>query len=162
MELERLTISLADLDFVVSAAIECEAPVVVRCLDGDVIIALGFLGDRLTKAVGVWLDVSEGYPSQLAARDVATLSWLVRLEHVVISAARDAEAHADVVRALLTNDEVNFANEVATLSGAYNRPAPPYEVKVWSSNGPVVRDGDRELRIGAVRSTEAGELARFA
>ena len=66
--------------------------------------------------LGVWLELSEDYSAQMAARDVATLSWLVALDTVVVS-ADDAEARAQVVEALLTNDEVNFTNGVATVVG---------------------------------------------
>jgi len=52
--------------------------VVVSVLDADTIITLGSLHDRLTSPIGVWLELSEDYSAQMAARDVATLSWLVR------------------------------------------------------------------------------------
>ena len=81
----------------------------------------------------------------MAGRDVATLSWLVPLDTVVVSAA-SAEGSAQVVEALLTNDEVNFTNGVATLVGAFNRPAPPAPIAVWSWDGALLRHGDEALR----------------
>jgi hypothetical protein len=107
---------------------------VIAVRDADTIIAVASLHDRVTRPLGVWLELSEDYSAQLAARDVATLSWLVPLDTVVVSSP-NAESHAQVVEALLTNDEVNFTNGVATLVGAYNRPAPPSPVAVWSWDG---------------------------
>ena len=79
----------------------------------------------MTRPLGVWLVLSEDYSAQIAARDVATLSWLIALDTVVVSARVDRSPAREVLEALLTNDEVNLTNDVATLVGAYNRPAPP-------------------------------------
>ena len=101
------------------------------------------------------------FSAPLAARDVATLSWLVQLDRVVVAAADNASAHADVVRALLTNDEVNFANDVATLRGAYNRPAPPRPLEVWHYDASTLRHEDVVLVERSRVTTAAGELTIF-
>jgi hypothetical protein len=119
------------------------------------------LRDQLTGPIGVWIEISEDFSAPLAARDVATLSWLVQLDHVVIAAADNASAHADVVRALLTNDEVNFANDVATLRGAYNRPAPPRPLEVWHYDASTLRHEDVGLVERSRVTTAAGELTIF-
>jgi hypothetical protein len=96
-------------------------------LDADTVIAVTSLVARSTTSpIGVWLELSEDYSAQLAARDVATLSWLVPLDTVVvIETGRIEPAHADV-EALLTNDEVNDSPTTSRpFVGAYNRPAPP-------------------------------------
>jgi hypothetical protein len=105
---------------------------VFRCNDADTAIVLGSWSDELTSDVGVWLRVTEGYSAQIVARDVRTLSVLTNLRHVVIEAADRASEHADVVRVLLSGDEVNFSNSVATLTHAFSRPAPPRPLIVWS------------------------------
>jgi hypothetical protein len=110
---------------------------------------------------GLWLAVDEDYPAPLAARDVATLSWLTTLEHVVIE-GENAAAQAAVVAALLTNDEVNFANDVATLRGAYNRPAPPRPITVWHATGDAIIAGETRLTLGGRRSSAAGELSDYS
>jgi hypothetical protein len=69
--------------------------------------------------------------------------------------------HADVVRALLTNDEVNFTNAVVSLVGAYNRPAPPSPLTVWSYDGQRLVSGDQVLSPGRVESDDVGELTYF-
>jgi hypothetical protein len=81
---------------------------------------------------------------------------------VVISAASSAPSHADVVTALLTDDEVNFANDVATLRGAYNRPAPPRPVAVWSFDGTTIRRDDEALIEQTRVTTDVGEMTSFA
>jgi hypothetical protein len=109
-----------------------DAAPVFRCNDADTAIVLGSWSDELTSDVGVWLRVTEGYSAQIIARDVRTLSVLTNLRHVVIEAADRASEHADVVRVLLSGDEVNFSNSVATLTHAFSRPAPPRPLIVWS------------------------------
>jgi hypothetical protein len=143
MTLVRLDVRFDAIDALVEAA--NTRPVVAAITDADTIVTVGSLHDRLTSPVGVWLQLSDEYSAQMAGRDVATLSWLVTLDTVVISAA-NAEGSAQVVAALLTNDEVNFTNDVATLVGAYNRPAPPAPIAVWSWDGALLRHGDEALR----------------
>jgi len=82
--------------------------VVLQCSDADTVMAAATLGGELDRPIGVWLEISPGYTAALCARDVATLSWLIDLEHVVVAATEKSRSHADVVEALLTNDEVNF------------------------------------------------------
>jgi hypothetical protein len=134
--------------------------VVVAVTDADTIVTLGSLHDRLTRPVGVWLELSQDYSAPMAGRDVATLSWLVALDTVVVSAV-SAEASAQVVEALLTNDEVNFTNDVATLVGAYNRPAPPAPVAVWSWDGALLRHGDEALREASSESGGDFEVTTY-
>jgi hypothetical protein len=126
-------------------------------------LLLAFLAarDAARTPRGLWLRVDEDYPAALAARDVATLAWLTDLSDVVIESAH-ASAHAAVVEALLTNDEVNFANEVATLRGAYNRPAPPRAVRVWyESHGEIICADQRLIERGR-RESVAGVLTDYA
>ena len=112
--------------------------------------------------VGVWLCASASYSAQLCARDVKTLSHLVALDHVVIEAASGSAEHADIVRALLTNDEVNFENDLATIRGAYNRPAPPTPVTVWSAQEETLTSEAGVLRLQRVESRDALALTYFA
>ncbi len=62
--------------------------VVVSVIDADSVIALSSLHDLLKAPIGVWLELSEDYSAQIAARDVKTLSWLVALDTVVVSGPR--------------------------------------------------------------------------
>ena len=110
---------------------------------------------------GLWLAVDEDYPAPLVARDVATVSWLTDLEHVVIE-GENAAAAAAAVAALLTNDEVNFANEAATLRGAYNRPAPPRPITLWHAAGESLVCDATRLTLRARRSSPAGELTDYS
>jgi len=145
MELTRLTAPLAHLGEAATLVSEKTGPIVIKCSDANSVMAVASLSGQLARPVGVWLEVSSEYSASLAARDVATLSWLIDLEHVVIGAEQLASSHADVVDALLTDDEVNFANEVAVIAKAYNRPAPPKPVTVWSYDGKTVQRGDTVL-----------------
>ena len=160
MSLARLLVPLARLDEV--AGYVNDHDVVVGCTDADTVIAVASLRDRLTRPIGLWLVLSDDYAAQLAARDVATLSWLVTLGPVVIERGRDAAAHADVVRALLTNDEVNVVNDAATIRGAYNRPAPPRPVTVWSWDGEALRTDGRQWHVVSSASDELGEFTTYA
>jgi len=156
MALVRLDVRFDALDTIVEEAHH----VVVSITDADTITALGSLHDRLPRPIGVWLELSDDYSAQMAARDVATLSWLIPLDTVVVSAL-PAEASARVLDALLTNDEVNFSNEVATLVGAYNRPAPPTPVAVWSFDGTHLRRGDAVLREASREVNDVGEVTTY-
>ena len=162
MELLRLSAPLANLPGVALFVRDEPRPVVFECSDADTVIAAGSFKDQWPRALGVWLRVSRDYPAQLAARDVATLSWLVDLDHVVVGAEDHAESHAEVVRALLTDDEVNFSNDVVRLEKAYNRPAPPRPLTVWSYDGATLHSATGALSVVASASTALGELTTFA
>lgn len=144
-ELTRLSAPFAHLGGVAAVVGEQVGPVVLSCRDANTVMAAASLQGQLERPVGVWLEVSPNYSASIAARDVATLSWLIDLEHVVISAEHHAREHADVVAALLSDDEVNFTNEVAVIAHAYNRPAPPKAVTVWSYDGDCLRQGETTL-----------------
>jgi hypothetical protein len=160
MELVHLATPFARLAHV--ARIAQSQRLVFSCTDADTVICAASLGAQLAGSVGVWLELSQDYPAQLAARDVATLSWIIELGDVVVGATAMAEQHAEVVRALLTNDEVNFANDAATLVKAYNRPAPPHMLHVWSWDGAALRCGDVVLARVATTTLDEGELTQFA
>jgi hypothetical protein len=145
MELTRLTAPLAKLGDVASLVSANANMVVLECSDADTVMAAATLGGELDRPVGVWLEITSGYSAALCARDVATLSWLIDLEHVVVAATEKSRSQADVVEALLTNDEVNFTNDVAVIAHAYNRPAPPKPITVWSFDGTTVHRGKTEL-----------------
>jgi hypothetical protein len=138
------------------------SPVTLSITDADTVICVASLKDQWHGPVGVWLRVSGDYSASLLARDVKTLSWIVDLEHVVVEAERDSEAHAQVVRALLSDDEVNVTNDVATITKAYNRPAPPRPVTVWAAEGTLVGCEDESLRLMSNDDMTIGKLARFA
>jgi hypothetical protein len=161
VELARLTVTMKDLDHVADVVHQRTEPVTVEGGHANATMIVASLRDRLTGPIGVWLEISEDFSAPLAARDVATLSWLVQLDRVVVAAADNASAHADVVRALLTNDEVNFANDVATLRGAYNRPAPPRPLEVWHYDASTLRHEDVVLVERSRVTTAAGELTIF-
>ena len=105
--------------------------ILFSCSDADSVMFLASLRGDLSSSVGIWLEVGNDYPAALCARDVATLSWLVDLREVVIS-GDDADAQAEVVRAMLSDEEITFSNKVANIVGAYNRPPPPNPIRVWS------------------------------
>jgi len=105
--------------------------ILFSCSDADSVMCLASLRGELSSSVGIWLEVGNDYPAALCARDIATLSWLVDLREVVIS-GDDADAQAEVVRAMLSNEEITFSNKVANIVGAYNRPSPPNPIRVWS------------------------------
>ncbi len=160
MQLWHLRVTLDRLDGV--AALRVEHPLVVSCVDADTVIALASLEGRLSDSLGIWLHLNEGYSAQLAARDVATLSHLIDLTHVVITSDTAAEERAEVVRALLSEDVVDFTNAVANLRGAYNRPAPPRPLTVWSHDGGVLREGATRLHALDTVLHALGEMTLFA
>jgi hypothetical protein len=145
MELTRLTAPLTQLGDVAGLVSANANMVVLECSDADTVTAAATLGGELDRPIGVWLEISSGFTAALCARDIATLSWLIDLEHVVVAATEKSGSQADVVEALLTNDEVNFTNDVAVIAHAYNRPAPPKPITVWSFDGTTVRRGKTEL-----------------
>ena len=155
MRLARLDVTSAELEALPVLITDQERPIVIRVSDADSVTILAGVCAGWEGSWGVWLVASEEYPAALIARDVKTLSTLTQLEHVVIGAASHARAHADVVRALLSAEEVNLANAVATITAAYNRPAPPRDIQVWSASSAgrtLERDGhilqERESRGG--------------
>jgi hypothetical protein len=137
------------------------APVVLSCEDANTIIVAAALEASWTTPLGVWLEVGSGYAASLAARDVASLSWLVPLEHVVVH-GHDARSQAQILEALLTNEQVTIANDVASIRDAYNRPAPPRRVRVWHVDGQSLFAGDEELRALGTRNTPAGAATTYA
>jgi hypothetical protein len=143
MHLVRVVASRASNDTLTGFS---DATPVFRCNDGDSAIVLGSWSDGLTHDVGVWLRVTDGYSAQIIARDVRTLSVLTNLRHVVIEAPDRADEHAEVVRTLLTGQEANFSNSVATLTHAFSRPAPPRPLTVWSYDGAALTSPEGTLR----------------
>ena len=127
-------------------------PVVASLIEGDVVVALG-ARDRTLGPLGPWLSLGEDYPASMAARDIATLSWLADFDHVVIAGERASE-QAAVVRAMLTDDEVNLASDVLSLRGAYNRPAPPRPITVWYAFDGHLGDGTTMLYGAPVDSPD--------
>jgi hypothetical protein len=163
MELIRLSTTLANLENVPIVLDQQNSSLVLKFADADTVMAAASLRGSLGGPVGVWLEVDlVDYPAALAARDVATLSWLIGIDHVVIEAKSNALAHAEVVSALLTNDEVNFVNGAATLRGAYNRPAPPSPITVWSYDGEALRSAERVLDEHTSSWSVAGTLTVFS
>jgi hypothetical protein len=160
MALVRLDIPLARLGDVVRCA--GSQRVVYSCTDANTVMCAASLRGDLHGPFGVWLDVGPDYSAQMAARDVKTLSWIIDLDDVVISATHDADQQADVVRALLTNDEVNFTNDVATIRAAFNRPAPTHPITVWSWNGAELRSSDEELHLLSSDVNDVGETTTYA
>ena len=146
MRLARLDVSFAELSEVPTLVSDDERPVVLRVRDVDGVIALASVAGRWSGSWGVWLEADPGYGAGLIARDVKTLSTLLELDHVVIDAVEDAAAYAEVVRSLLSDDEVTIHNAVARISRAHNRPAPPRPVAVWHVEADSLRDGERVLR----------------
>ncbi|HEY1825061.1 MAG TPA: hypothetical protein VGG21_03775 [Acidimicrobiales bacterium] len=107
-----------------------DGPTAVFCCDdADSAIVLASLRDGVSREVGVWLSVSADYPAQIAARDARTLSVLFELRHVVIEGA---DQHAEIVRLLLSGEEVTFSNDVARLDHVVSRPVPQQPLTVWS------------------------------
>jgi hypothetical protein len=161
MELRRLESRLEHRDRVGQVVDAAASPLVIECVDGDVITLAASLRDGLARPIGVWVEVSTDYPAAIVARDAATLAHLVELDHVVV-AGRSATEHADVVRALLTDDEVNFDNAAATLRGAYNRPAPPRPVTVWAYEESTLSSADVRLVAAHGEDSPAGTVTFFS
>jgi hypothetical protein len=135
-----------------------ELTILLHCSSADTVMVAASLAEDLAEC-GIWLDVSGDYSAQIAARDVKTLATMIALRHVVIESPTALE-HAEVVRALLSDAPVNFSNEVATLRGAYNRPAPPSPLTVWSYEGRL-RSGETTLIATSTEATGVGELTFF-
>ena len=152
MEMTHVVLSVTDL---VHLDTRSGGPVVASVLDGDVVVALGSR-DRSLGPLGPWLVVGEDYPASMAARDIATLSWIGDFDHVVIDGERASE-QAAVARAMLTDDEINLATDVLTVRGAYNRPAPSRPITVWYAVDGHLGDGST-LLYGA--PVEAADTAR--
>lgn len=160
MELVRVAAAESQRDEVVR--VTNDHLVLFQCTDAETVLVAASLVDRVASDFGVWLTITNAYPAQLAARDVATLSAIVPLRHVVVEARTRSDEHADVVRALLTNDEVNFINGVARIAGAYNRPAPPVPVTVWNYDDDRLVSGDDVLTQRRVEESAAGKMTYFA
>lgn len=162
MELFRLDAAFADLDRVADVVEQCAGPVLLSCPDANTVVAAAALRERLRGPLGVWLEISDGYAATLCARDVKTLSWLIDLRHVVISAPEHVLAHAEVVRAMLTDEEINLTNEVGALVAAYNRPAPPRPVTVWAEVAMTLVADGTVLRATTSSTVAAGTLTAFS
>ena len=160
MELVHLSTSLAHLDEATAWVNEQTSPVLVSLDDADTVVGAAGVKDQWRVALGVWLEVDENYVASMCARDVKTLSWLLDLEHVVVS-ARHAQANAEVVAAMLSNDEVNLVNDVATIRGAFNRPAPAHPVRVWSFDGETLASDGERLRVNSTSRLAFGEATFF-
>ncbi|MGC2484965.1 MAG: hypothetical protein WA359_01810 [Acidimicrobiales bacterium] len=131
------------------------------CSNADSAIVLASLRDRLKREVGVWLNVSDEYPAQIATRDIRTLSVLMDLRHVVIDSPDRVDEHVEIVRALLSGAEVNLSNSVATLTQVVSRPVPPRPITVWGYEDGQLHGPDVTLRAATTRHQGASELTYF-
>jgi len=144
MELACVELLAADLPtYGTSATYRRGAGILV--VDGDPSTLLAAYGPEWPGPHGVWFYADHTYPATLIARDIKTLAHLMPLTHVVIEAPSDAEHHAAVVRALLSDDKVTMSNRVVTLEGAVNRPAPPQPLEVWYRDGTYLINGEQSL-----------------
>lgn len=139
MRLARFDVDLRGLENQPVLMSEVDRPVVIRVLDADPVVAVAGACVDWPGSRGLWLRASEDYSAGLIARDVKTLSYLLELDHLVVEAGRDAHLHAEVVAALLSDERVTLHNAVATITDAYNRPAPPRTITVWSAQDEVLR-----------------------
>lgn len=161
MELVRIVAPLARLSEVAQRA--SQRSLVFCCADGDTVIAAAALEGIIDGPIGVWLELSDDYSAQMAARDVATLSWIIELDQVVIVSEDLSHEQAEVVRELMSDGEVNFQNAAATLTGAYNRPSPPSPITVWSFDGEELRAPGHVLHKVAVATPHLDEeITTFA
>jgi len=160
MELRRLDVAVGDLERVAEVARSLAGPLVLSSSDGAAAVLAAALSHE-APGLGVWLDLDDGYGAPMAARDVATLSWLTTLEHVVVDGANAPELAA-VLAAMLTDEAVDLDSPVATLRGAYNRPAPPAPVTLWWAHGDEVTCATRTLVRRDAHVTPAGELTLYA
>jgi hypothetical protein len=162
MALLRVDANLEAMDVVAGLIGELDARVVIRCLDADTVMAVAARVGGWPTPVGVWLEVVADYPASMVARDAATLSRLVALDAVVVSAGEAGAASAEVVKALLGGGPVDLENDVVRLAGAFNRPAPPRPVAVWWREGRTLRHGGEVLHEGAAEVRAAVTLTRYA
>jgi len=144
MEISCVELLAADLPtYGTSSGYQPGAGILV--VDGDPSTLLAAYGPEWPGPHGVWFYADHTYPATLIARDIKTLAHLMHLSHVVIEAPSDAEHHAAVVRALLSDDKVTMSNRVVTLEGAVNRPAPPQPITVWYRDGTSLFNGEQAL-----------------
>lgn len=158
MRLARFDVDLRGLENAPVHLSEGGRPVVFRVLDADPVVAVAGACVDWLGPWGLWLRASEDYSAGLIARDVKTLSHLLELDHVVVEADRDAHLHAEVVAALLSGERVTLHNAVATITNAYNRPAPPRTITVWSAQDEVLRHDSSVLQARA----SSGALTYFS
>jgi len=151
MQLARLDVTSLDLEELPALVSEDDRPLVIRVSDGDTVTVLAGVCADWSGSWGVWLEASAHYSAGLIARDVKTLARLLEIDHVVIDAVAHADQHADVVAALLSDEPVTLHNDVANITNAYNRPAPPRPITVWSVEGDDLRHGEMTLRRSDVR-----------
>lgn len=107
---------------------------ILRLHGGDPILLLSAAEVLDSTPIDVWLTRDAGYPPQVLARAIKTLTHLRAVNGVIIDGP-DAEAAAAIIRRLLSDDVVTMQNKVATLVGATNHPAPPQPVTVWHVDG---------------------------
>ncbi len=151
MQLARLDVTSADVEELPVLVSEEDRPLVISVSDADTVTILAGVSAEWAGSWGVWLIAGADYPASLIARDVKTLAALMEIDHVVIEASDHARAHAEIVAALLSGDEVTLHNAVAEISAAYNRPAPARAIRVWSVEGDTLVHDGRVLRRSGVR-----------
>lgn len=142
MKLFRAPLSLGDIQrnaFPAGALIEC--------IDADTVVALSSRVHLPEAPVGVWLEVSSSYSAQMIARDIATLSHLITLDHVAIAAPANSFEHTEIVRALLTDGPVSISNVAGDVVDAFNRPLPPNEITIWEVTPNELRSANQKLAI---------------
>ena len=161
MVIAHLSTTLEKRDLLADFVTSQSCTVALSFDDVDTIVGVASLKDRWQGPLGVWLRIGPDYSASIAARDVKTLSWIVELTDVIIHGGHDVKHHSAIVQALLGDDEVNLKNQVASIRHAFNRPAPPRALKIWSWNGSELAHGDEVLHRVSRLDLNVGELESF-
>lgn len=120
---------------------------VYACTDGSVFEALAATSGKSPAPLGLFVELSDFYGGNLAARDIASLAQVVRIDNVVLAAPKYVKSHAQAVRRLLTGEAVRMRNRAVNLDGAYCRPAPPRAIKVWVLEAGEVVSGELRYQL---------------
>ncbi len=118
------------------------------------------LKDQLNVALGGW---GLQWVQRLAVRRATwrhSVGWKITIEDVVVEGEHAFAHHG--CRTLLSDDEVSIANEVATITKAYNRAAPPRPIRVWSYDGTNVVGEEETLSRVSEPNLGVGAAVIFA
>jgi hypothetical protein len=111
--------------------------------------------------IAIFQPVGGEVATSLVARDIKTVSWLAELVGAVLwSDDGEIEAHASIVAALTTRDDVTISSPAGQLAGAWNRPLPPRELTLWATSDDPTDDEMtlRPLFIGDRRAVDEPDI----
>ncbi len=111
------------------AALKEYPEAIVRFHPGELSVLVAAVGERWPRTAALGVNTSEGFSAAVAAREIATLSFLAPFSEVVVFDERGFSRESrEIIEALLAGGPVTMSNAAGSLTDAMNLPRPDRDI----------------------------------